>query len=90
MFLRARHGLKRRPGIVQVFLAQIAASGGAAVACRPMPEEKEPDVDAHLRALDDEIARLRKLEAALDRKLAEAEAERRADVPPPGEPEKGA
>ena len=39
--------------------------------------EHEPDVDAHLRALDDEIARLRKLEAAMDRRLEEAEEERR-------------
>ncbi len=39
--------------------------------------EHEPDVDAHLRALDDEIARLRQLEEAMDRRLEEAEEERR-------------
>jgi hypothetical protein len=55
--------------------------------------EPEPDVDAHLRALDDEIARLRKLEAAMDRRIEEADEERRsfeeatrraADPPPEG------
>ena len=40
--------------------------------------DREPDVDAHLRALDDEIARLRRLEEAMDRRLEEAEEERRA------------
>ena len=39
--------------------------------------EPQPDVDAHLRALDDEIARLRRLEQAMDRRLEEAEQERR-------------
>lgn len=40
------------------------------------PEQK-PDVEAHLRALDDEIARLGRLEEAMDRRLEEAEEERR-------------
>ena len=40
--------------------------------------EKEPDVEGHLRALDDEIARLTRLEAAMDRRLEEAEEERRS------------
>jgi hypothetical protein len=40
--------------------------------------EDEPDVDAHLKALDDEIARLRQLEAAMDRRIEEAEEERRS------------
>ena len=38
----------------------------------------EPDVEGHLRALDDEIARLKKLEAAMDRRIEEAEDERRS------------
>lgn len=38
----------------------------------------EPDVEGHLRALDDEIARLRRLEAAMDRRIEEAEEERRS------------
>ena len=40
--------------------------------------DSQADVDAHLRALDDEIARLRRLEAAMDRRLEEAEEERRS------------
>jgi hypothetical protein len=40
--------------------------------------DEEPDVAGHLRALDEEIARLRKLEAAMDRRLEEAEEERRS------------
>ncbi len=40
---------------------------------------RDPDVDVegHLQALDDELARLRKLEAAMDRRIEEAERERR-------------
>ena len=43
-------------------------------------EDKERDaaVQDHLKALDDELARLRKLEAAMDRRIEEAEAERSA------------
>jgi phage shock protein A len=40
--------------------------------------KRDEAVDAHLTALDDEIARLRKMEAALDRRIAEADEERRA------------
>jgi hypothetical protein len=40
--------------------------------------DTDADVQEHLRALDDEIARLRKLEAAMDRRIDEAEDERRA------------
>jgi chromosome segregation ATPase len=41
-------------------------------------EEREAAVAAHLKALDDEIARLRAMEAAMDRRLDEAEQERRS------------
>jgi hypothetical protein len=40
--------------------------------------ERDEAVDAHLTALDEEIARLRRMEAALDRRIAEADEERRA------------
>jgi phage shock protein A len=40
--------------------------------------KRDEAVDAHLAALDDEIARLRRMEAALDRRIAEADDERRA------------
>ena len=40
--------------------------------------ERDAAVDAHLKDLDEEIARLRKLEAAMDRRIEEAEDERRA------------
>jgi hypothetical protein len=56
--------------------------------------ERDAAVDAHLQALDDEIARLRRLEAAMDRRIAEADAERQAIAdgtreaagPPPDDP----
>lgn len=41
-------------------------------------EERDAAVKAHLEALDAEIARLRKLEGAMDRRLEEREAERAA------------
>ena len=43
-------------------------------------EESDRDeaVKEHLEALDDEIARLRRMEAAMDRRIAAAEDERRA------------
>jgi predicted short-subunit dehydrogenase-like oxidoreductase (DUF2520 family) len=41
-------------------------------------EKRDAAVEDHLRALDDEIARLRQMEEAMERRLAEAEAERRA------------
>jgi chromosome segregation ATPase len=40
--------------------------------------ERDEAVEEHLGALDDEIARLRKMEAAMDRRIAAAEEERRA------------
>ena len=41
-------------------------------------DERDAAVDEHLKALDDELARLRELEAAMDRRIADADAERRA------------
>ena len=40
--------------------------------------ERDEAVESHLKDLDDELARLRKLEQAMDRRIAEAEAERNA------------
>ena len=40
--------------------------------------ERDEAVESHLAALDEEIARLRRMEAALDRRIAEADDERRA------------
>ena len=40
--------------------------------------ERDEAVESHLKDLDDELARLRKLEQAMDRRIAEAEAERKA------------
>lgn len=40
--------------------------------------ERDEAVEAHLNALDDEIARLRKMEEALDRRIEAAEDERQA------------
>jgi phage shock protein A len=40
--------------------------------------QRDEAVEEHLAALDDEIARLRRMEAALDRRIAEADDERRA------------
>lgn len=40
-------------------------------------DERNAAVEAHLRALDEEIARLRREGAALDRRIADAERERR-------------
>lgn len=45
-------------------------------------DERDEAVAAHLRALDAEIARLRKLEQALDRRLDEPSEAQRADSPP--------
>lgn len=47
-------------------------------------EERDAAVDEHLKALDDELARLRKLEAAMDRRIAEAEDEKRRIEEGPG------
>jgi phage shock protein A len=41
-------------------------------------EERDAAVEEHLKALDDELARLKKMGAAMDRRIAEAEAERQA------------
>jgi hypothetical protein len=41
-------------------------------------EERDAAVEEHLKALDDELARLKKMDAAMDRRIAEAEAERAA------------
>ena len=46
--------------------------------------DRDEAVEAHLGALDDEIARLRKMEAALDKRIAAADAERRAIEEGPG------
>ena len=59
-------------------LALIRPDFGAATVSRMKDEEREAAVAAHLKALDDEIARLRQMEAAMDRRLEEAEQERRA------------
>ena len=40
--------------------------------------ERDEAVEAHLSALDEEIARLRRMEAALDRRIEAADEERRA------------
>jgi cell division protein FtsB len=40
--------------------------------------ERDEAVREHLAALDDEIARLRRMEAALDKRIAAADDERRA------------
>ena len=41
-------------------------------------DERDAAVDQHLKALDAELERLRKLEAAMDRRIADAEEQRRA------------
>ena len=40
-------------------------------------DERDAAVEDHLKALDEELARLRKMEAAMDRRIAEAEEEKR-------------
>jgi len=45
---------------------------------RVKDDERDAAVEQHLQALDDELARLRRLEAAMDRRIADAEDERRA------------
>jgi chromosome segregation ATPase len=45
---------------------------------RVKDDERDAAVEQHLKSLDDELARLRKLEAAMDRRIGEAEDERRA------------
>jgi vacuolar-type H+-ATPase subunit H len=41
-------------------------------------QERDAAVRDHLKALDDELARLKKMEAAMDRRIEEAEEERQA------------
>jgi hypothetical protein len=45
---------------------------------RVKDDERDAAVEQHLKALDDELSRLRRLEAAMERRIAEAEDERRA------------
>jgi hypothetical protein len=47
-------------------------------------EERNAAVDEHLKALDDELARLREMGAAMDRRIAEAEEEKRRLEEGPG------
>ena len=47
-------------------------------------DERDAAVDEHLKAMDDELARLKKMEAAMDRRIAEAEEERRKIEEGPG------
>jgi hypothetical protein len=47
-------------------------------------EERDAAVDEHLKALDDELARLKKMEAAMDHRIAEAEEEKRKLEEGPG------
>jgi phage shock protein A len=47
-------------------------------------EERNAAVDEHLKALDDELARLKKMEAAMDRRIAKAEEEKRQIEEGPG------
>jgi hypothetical protein len=51
-------------------------------------DERDEAVDEHLKALDDELARLKKMEAAMDRRIAEAEEEKRRLEEGPGAPER--
>jgi phage shock protein A len=47
-------------------------------------DERDAAVEEHLKALDDELARLRKMEEAMDRRIAEAEEEKRKLEEGPG------
>ena len=47
-------------------------------------DERDAAVEEHLKALDEELARLRKMEAAMDRRIAEAEEEKRRLEEGPG------
>ena len=47
-------------------------------------EERDAAVEEHLKALDDELARLKKMEQAMDRRIAEAEEEKRRLEEGPG------
>ena len=51
---------------------------------RVKDDERDAAVDEHLKALDDELARLKKMEAAMDRRIAEAEEEKRRLEEGPG------
>ena len=47
-------------------------------------DERDAAVQEHLKALDEELARLRKMEATMDRRIAEAEDEKRRLEEGPG------
>ena len=47
-------------------------------------DERDAAVEEHLKALDDELARLRKMGEAMDRRIAEAEEEKRKLEEGPG------
>ena len=51
-------------------------------------DERDDAVQEHLKALDDELARHKKMEAAMDRRIAEAEEEKRRLEEGPGTPER--
>jgi hypothetical protein len=51
-------------------------------------DERDAAVDAHLKALDDELERLRKLGDAMDRRIEEAEEEKRRIEEGPGTAER--
>ena len=51
---------------------------------RVRDDERDEAVQEHLKALDDELARLKKMEAAMDRRIAEAEEEKRRLEEGPG------
>jgi phage shock protein A len=47
-------------------------------------DERDAAVEQHLKALDDELARLKKMEQAMDRRIADAEDEKRRLEEGPG------
>jgi transposase len=47
-------------------------------------DERDEAVDEHLKALDAELARLKNMEAAMDRRIADAEEEKRRLEEGPG------
>jgi hypothetical protein len=51
-------------------------------------DERDAAVDAHLKALDEELERLRRLGDAMDRRIEEAEEEKRRLEEGPGGPER--
>jgi UDP-N-acetylglucosamine:LPS N-acetylglucosamine transferase len=64
---------------LRTFLSQSADQSRAAGYGWAMDDqERDAAVRDHLKALDDELARLKKMEAAMDRRIEEAEEERQA------------